>query len=245
MQIFRTKKKLSDAPPSLARMKRDIHNHLLPGIDDGSPDVATSLDMIRQLREAGVTEFVCTPHIFGDMFRNTPDIITAALQLLKEAVLPVFPDVKLSAAAEYMMDDYFMELLRRGEKLLTIKDNYLLTELSFAIVPGNIEELSFDTINAGYQPILAHPERYGYYHKNLKAYERLKELGFLFQLNLLSLTGYYGDRVKSTAKTLIKEGMIDFIGTDLHHQLHLDALLSDKSQNEFEKYLGDKIFNEF
>lgn len=226
-------------------MKKDIHCHLLPGIDDGSPDVETSIELIRHLSDAGIKEFVCTPHVLGDMFRNTPETIHGALKKLKSAADQSCPEVKLSAAAEYMLDDYFMMLLRSGEPLLTIRGNYLLTELPFAVSPGNVPEMTFEIINAGYQPILAHPERYGYYHKNKKAYHRLKELGFLFQLNLLSLPGYYGGNIRSAAKMLLKENLIDYVGSDLHHFNHLKVLTSDKSQRVFEKFLGGKVYNEF
>lgn len=242
MFLFKKNKPVTDP---FSWMKMDIHCHLLPGIDDGSPDVETSVELIRHLSAAGINEFVCTPHVFGDMFRNTPRTVHAALDVLKAAIRTDFPQVKLSAAAEYMLDDYFMNLLRSGNSLLTIRGNYLLTELPFSIAPDNMAEMTFEIINAGYQPILAHPERYGYYHKNKNAYHRLKELGFLFQLNLLSLTGYYGPRVRSAARMLLKEGLIDYVGSDLHHFNHLNVLLADKSQRIFQKYLGDKFYNDF
>lgn len=243
MRLFQTRNKEPLAPP-FSWMSQDIHSHLLPGIDDGSPDVETSVDLIRRLHAAGLKTFICTPHIFGDMFRNTPETIHSALALLRKELEVQLPDVTISAAAEYMLDDYFMELLKAGNPLLTLKGNLLLTELPYTIAPSNVEEITFDIFNLGYQPVLAHPERYGYYYKNMGAYQRLKEIGFHFQLNLLSLTGYYGKRVKATAKMLLKADMIDFVGTDLHHFRHLEVLLSEKSQHIFQKYLGDRMFNE-
>jgi len=246
MRIFLNKRKDVDGEGiSFSWMKQDIHSHLIPGIDDGLPDVDTSLDFIRQLSNAGLKRFICTPHIFGDLFKNTPEIIHQALDKLQKRIREEIPGVTVSAAAEYMLDDYFMELLRKDNKLLTIKDNLLLTEFPYSVAPGNIEEMTFSILNAGYQPVLAHPERYGYYHRNLKMYNRLKELGFLFQMNLLSLTGYYGKPVKTTAKMLLKEELIDYIGTDLHHIHHLENLLSEKSHKIFRKYLGHKVFNDF
>lgn len=226
-------------------LKRDIHSHLLPGLDDGSPDIPTSIDLIGRLRAAGLKEFVCTPHVFGDLYRNSPATILPALEKLQQVAGKQFPDVRLYAAAEYMLDDYFMSLLQRGERFLTVRDNFLLTELPFSIPPTNIQQITFDIFNSGYQPILAHPERYGYYYKNLKAFVRLRELGFMMQLNLLSLTGYYGRMPKKTAILLLKENLIDFVGTDLHHINHLQALTTARSQKIFKKYLGDKIYNEF
>lgn len=244
MWIFSNKKK-DKTIASFSWLKQDIHSHLLPGIDDGSPDVQTSIEYLRSLSDAGIKKFVCTPHIFGDMYRNDPDTIHSALNKLKAAADKECLDITLSAAAEYMLDDYFMQLLHSGTRLMTLHGNYLLTELPYTIAPGNIEEMTFEIITSDYQPILAHPERYGYYHKNLKAYHRLKELGYLFQMNLLSLTGYYGGRVAATAKMLLKENLVDFVGTDLHHGNHLNTLIDERSQRIFDEHLGDRVFNEF
>lgn len=244
MRIFSHREKKQDAD-AFGFLRRDIHSHLLPGLDDGSPDMATSLDLIGKLRAAGLREFICTPHIFGDLYRNGPETILPALEKLQHAAGKQFPDVVLSAAAEYMLDDYFMSLLQRQEKLLTVNDNFILTELPFSIPPANIEQITFGIFNSGYQPILAHPERYAYYYKNPKAFARLKELGFTLQLNLLSLTGYYGRMARKTGLLLLKENLVDFVGTDLHHMNHLRALTMPGARKIFRKYLGEKIYNEF
>ena len=224
---------------------QDIHSHLLPGLDDGSPDVETSIELIQSLSAAGINRFVCTPHVIGDMYRNTPQTINEALNILKNACLENGLDVKLSAAAEYMMDDYFMELLRKKEPLLTIAKNYILTELSYATPPNNLEQIAFEININSYQPLMAHPERYFYYHKNYDAFYRMKELGFMLQVNLLSLTGYYGSSAAKVADYLFKNDMVDFVGTDLHHFNHLNKLTEARSREIFQKTLGDKIYNKF
>jgi protein-tyrosine phosphatase len=228
-----------------SRITRDIHSHLLPGIDDGSPDVETSVRLIRSLMDAGFKKFICTPHVIGDMYRNTPETIHAALLVLKEACVEHHLDVQLHAAAEYMLDDYFMELMRRREGLLTLTKNYVLTELSYAASPGNIGKIAFELNIRGYHPLMAHPERYFYYHKNYGAYHRMKELGFLLQVNLLSLTGYYGKAAARAARYIIENGLADFVGTDLHHIRHLEALTAPRSREIFQKVLGDKVYNTF
>lgn len=226
-------------------LEKDMHSHLLPGIDDGSPDVATSIELIRQLSANGIKEFICTPHIIGDMYRNNRETITGALTKLQKALQKDGLDVKISAAAEYMLDDYFMQLIQSGDRLMTLKDNIVLTELPFSIQPNNIEELTFAINTNGYQPVMAHPERYGYFFGKPEAYHRLKDLGYLLQINLLSLTGYYGYKVEKAAKYLLKNGLVDLVGTDLHHFNHLNTLLDEKSVKIFEKHLGDKIYNDF
>ncbi|MBK6633221.1 MAG: hypothetical protein IPG38_01875 [Chitinophagaceae bacterium] len=116
--------------------------------------------MIRGLYDLGIRRSIATPHIIGDLYRNTPEIINAALEKVKEACKNAGIDIELHAAAEYMLDDYFMELLKKGSPLLTLHKNVLLTEISYSMAPGNLEEITAGVIAAGYKPVLAHPERY-------------------------------------------------------------------------------------
>lgn len=245
MLNFFNKQSASDELYDFSCMAQDIHCHLLPGIDDGSPDVETSIALIRSLGDAGITKFICTPHIIGDMFRNTPETIHAALDILKKACLDNKLEVQLSAAAEYMLDDYFMELLRKRSPLLTLTKNYILTELSYATSPSNLEKIAFELNINGYLPLMAHPERYHYYHKTYGAYHRMKELGFLLQVNLLSLIGYYGKAPAKAAKYIVENNLADFVGTDLHHFNHLKALTDTRSRQILHHVLGNKVYNSF
>lgn len=226
-------------------LEQDIHSHLLPGIDDGSPDVATSIELLRGLMAAGIRKFICTPHVIGDLYRNTPETINRALELLKAECARQNIDVELSAAAEYMLDDYFMELLRKKEPLLTLTKSHVLTELSYATPPGNLEKIAFELGINGYQPLMAHPERYFYYHKNYDIYHRMKELGFLLQVNLLSVSGYYGKSAAKAAKYIIENNLHDFVGTDLHHFNHLNALTGAHSREILHNLLGTTTYNTF
>lgn len=244
MSFFNFKKK---APlyNGFSWLSQDIHSHILPGIDDGSPDIDTSLQILRTLSDEGIRKFICTPHVIGDMYRNTPETINDALERLQKAICDNGMQIEISAAAEYMLDDHFMQLLHSKEPLMKLTKNYILTELSYSTAPEKLEEMTFEINTSNYVPLLAHPERYPYYHHNHKAYERLKELGFLLQVNLLSLTGYYGSTVAKSAKYILESGLADFVGTDLHHFNHLNVLTDAKSVKLFEKYLGDKVYNEF
>lgn len=226
-------------------MKRDIHCHLLPGIDDGAPDIDTSLGLISQMKDAGLHDFICTPHIISDLYRNSPETIKPALHKLQKACRKQRMDVNFSAAAEYMLDDHFMQLLKSGKPLLTLKKNYLLIETPFNVVPQNLQQMVFEIQTNGYLPIMAHPERMNYLHTNYDSFFRMKELGLALQMNLLSVTGYYGGKVASAAKFLLRESLVDYIGTDLHHQRHADVLTQKRSIRLFEKYLGDKTYNDF
>jgi protein-tyrosine phosphatase len=238
------KNRSADNSPLSLPVSIDIHSHILPGIDDGSPDMETSLKLIQGLYDLGVRRSITTPHIIGDMYRNTPEIINAALEKTKAACKKAGIKVELSAAAEYMLDDYFMELLKNRSPLLTLHKNILLTEISYSTAPDNLEEIVSAIVQGGYRPVMAHPERYLFYHRNFEKYYRLKEMGFRLQVNLLSLTGFYGSAVKKAAKFILEKGLADLVGTDMHHRHHLEALGDRKNNAIFQQYLGSKVYND-
>ncbi|MBL7703042.1 MAG: histidinol phosphatase [Ferruginibacter sp.] len=222
----------------------DMHSHILPGIDDGSPDVETSVMLVKGLYDLGIRKCIATPHIIGDLYRNNDETIEAALSKLQKACDEAAIPMKLSAAAEYMLDDYFMELLQQQKPLRTLHKNILLTEIPYTAEPVNLQEIVFNIITSGYQPVLAHPERYFYFHQNYKGYKKLKELGFLLQVNLLSLTGYYGKEVARAARYLLDEGLVDLAGTDLHHSRHLNTFRAQKHLALLCKYIRNgKLLN--
>jgi tyrosine-protein phosphatase YwqE len=225
--------------------KTDMHSHILPGIDDGSPDLETSILLIKGLMELGVTSSIATPHIIGDMYRNDAGTINSALKILQDELKKQQIDFKVSAAAEYMMDSFFYELLNNKVALLTVKDNLVLTEFSYSSMPEEPEKMSFAIITEGYTPILAHPERYPYYYNNYKYFHHLKDLGFLLQVNLLSLTGYYGKEALKVAQYILKSGLVSFVGTDMHHERHLAALSDNRNRSLFSKALSYTSWNEF
>ncbi|SDX93426.1 Tyrosine-protein phosphatase YwqE [Lutibacter oricola] len=202
----------------------DIHSHILPGIDDGAKTLEDSIKLIKKMHSYGISNFRATPHIMEDVWENTPEIIQQKLQEVKTAILKEqLTGITIKAAAEYMLDANFEKLLNE-KKLLTLKDNYLLIEMSYLNPPVNLYDILFKIQVAGYQPILAHPERYNFLHSNFNEYHKLKNAGCLFQLNLLSLSNYYGKSVHHIAIQLLEQQLIDFVGTDTHHQRHLEQL---------------------
>lgn len=202
----------------------DMHSHLLPGIDDGAPDLEASLQLIRGMEALGYRKLITTPHILWDMYKNTPDTIRRALDTVQEALVKENISVELAAAAEYYIDDHVEGLLNRKERLLTLSDNMVLVEFSMVHPPMGVKETLFEMQMQGYQPVIAHPERYSYLVRNKEFYDELKEAGCLFQLNILSLSGGYGRTVTELAQYLLKNQFYSFVGTDLHHSRHLDAL---------------------
>ncbi len=201
----------------------DMHSHLLPGVDDGSPDVETSLSLIESLYDCGFRELITTPHIYKDLYPNTRDTLSVAYQELPKQ-LNAQGDISLRFAAEYFLDEHVEELIKSGQPLLTIYDNWVLTEISFVQAPIDLDNRLFDLQVAGYKPIMAHPERYAYWHQQKQSYHELKERGVMLQVNLLSLTGYYGRQVAEAARYLVKEGLVDLVGTDCHHHRHATTI---------------------
>lgn len=209
----------------------DMHSHLLPGIDDGAKDMAHSLKLIRALQEMGFRQLITTPHVMADLYPNTSAIIREQEAAVQRAMAEEGLSVSLSAAAEYLMDEGFEVLLERGE-LLTIPGKRVLVEMSFISAPPKLDQYLFQLQTKGYRPLLAHPERYLFLRDDFPRYQQIKSRGCEFQLNLLSLTGYYGKPVKENAVALLKAGLIDFLASDLHHERHverLQAALEDRS----------------
>lgn len=223
LSLFRKKITL---PDNFSGLQADMHSHLIPGIDDGSPDMETSIRLIRGLMDLGYRKLITTPHINADIFPNTPAIIRAGEAAVREELQRQRIGVEFKAAAEYLMDERFSQLLAAGEPLLTLKENLVLVELSFAVPAINLKEILFDMQLRGYQPVLAHPERYLYFGANKKWYEQLRDAGCYFQLNLLSFAGHYGPDSHQLAEYLVKRQYVDLLGTDLHHEKHLETLRS-------------------
>lgn len=221
LSIFKKKKTGS---VDLSEISTDMHSHLVPGIDDGSPDIETSLMLIKGLHDLGLKKFITTPHIMWDMYKNDESTINPPLMQLQQAVRHSETPVPIKAAAEYFLDDHFDDMLHNKAPLLTLKDKWVLVEFSFVSTPMNLKDKLFNLQINGYQPVLAHPERYLYFLQDRNWYDELKSAGCLFQLNILSLTGYYGKAPGELANYLIKKKYVDFLGTDLHHSRHLDAL---------------------
>jgi protein-tyrosine phosphatase len=240
--IFARKEK---APPNFSELSCDMHSHLLPGIDDGSPDVDTSIELITGLTDLGYTKFITTPHILWDMYKNTKETIAPAHKTVVDELKVMKNPTPIDFAAEYFLDDHVDELIENNIPLLTIRHNWVLVEISFVSAPLDLKEKLFALTMAGYQPILAHPERYPYFYTDRHAFEEMKESGYYFQVNMLSLAGYYGKQTMELAQYLLKKQYIDFLGTDLHHPRHIAALRKAPQLTDTVKQLLDtgKLLN--
>lgn len=219
-EIFQKKRFLVDYLENFV----DMHNHILPGIDDGAANVDESIDLLRAFNELGIHRFIATPHIMSNLYPNDARTIQAAHKELENALFEQnLKDIHIAAAAEHMIDDTFIGNVSE-KKVLPIKESYLLVEMSYLQRPLNFKEAIIKVASSGYFPILAHPERYIFLHRRQSRYTRYKERGILMQLNILSLGEYYGKDVQKVAHKLVDEGLIDFMGSDIHNMVQLESL---------------------
>jgi protein-tyrosine phosphatase len=237
-----SRKKLSD-PVVLGDLVTDMHSHLIPGIDDGSPDLQTSVELIRKMQNLGYKKLITTPHISSDLFKNNPEIINEGLIKVHEALKQENIKIELTAAAEYLIDDGFETLLAEN-RLTPLSGKYLLIELPYFHLPPNLYEITFELQIKGYKIILAHPERYLYCFNDFGKYEELKNRGIYFQINILSLTGYYSPESKKLAEKMIDAEMVDFLGSDLHNKYYMEMLEKSRYEIYLEKALkSGRIIN--
>lgn len=221
-----------------AFLAMEMHSHLLPGIDDGAQTVEDTIRLIEHMRSLGWKGAITTPHIMSDLYPNNKQTIESAFAQIQDKIPK---DFKLSFAAEYMVDEYFGKTVAANEPLLSFGDNHVLIEMSYLGESQNIKEMIFQLRIKGYRPILAHPERYVFYHRSLQKIRDIKDMGCDLQLNLLSLIGYYGSAVKHVAEKLLSEHLYDFAGTDLHHDKHAQAL-TDMRARKLMRNLGSYPF---
>ncbi len=219
--LFFRRKKMEEA--DLGWLHTDMHSHLIPGIDDGAPDLVTSLSLIKGMMELGYKKIITTPHILWELYPNTHDIIIRGYGEVQKALESEGIQLDFHVAAEYFMDEHFMEELQKKIPLLTLKENLVLVEFSMVTAPMDLQDILFEMQMQNYQPIIAHPERYAYLARKKEVFDDLKNAGAYFQLNILSLTGHYGPVVQELAEYLLRKNYYDLAGTDLHHQRHLES----------------------
>lgn len=217
VSLFKTKPKLAALIPS---NYVDIHSHVLPGIDDGAKTMEDTRFLLDGMAHLGFSKIITTPHTMGNVWNNTSETINEALEAVKTHLQVPAQKLHLQAASEYFLDESLMKMIS-DKALLTLKDNYVLVEMSYLNAPLQLYDFLFELQLKGYQLILAHPERYSFLHGKKKEYAKLKKAGCMFQLNLLATVGYYGKDVCEIADYLLKEDCYDFVGSDIHHAQHL------------------------
>jgi tyrosine-protein phosphatase YwqE len=237
--FFRSKKS-----KDIKSLKVDLHSHLIPSIDDGANDIDESISLIKSLKELGYQKLITTPHIMFDTYKNDANIIKQGLNLINDRLIQENIDIDIDIAAEYYIDDGFLDKLQ-NDQILSINGKYLLFETSYISKPIQLEDTMFAISSAGYVPLMAHPERYRYIKDFKQEYARFKDLGVMFQVNINSFGGYYGKDAYAKAMFLSKEGMIDFLGSDTHHIKQTQILKKVLSSKEYKEiFKNNQILND-
>jgi protein-tyrosine phosphatase len=237
--FFKKRKNKQNVSP----LKVDIHSHLLPGLDDGAQSMVDSLELLQHFEVLGYQKVYTTPHIMSDFYRNTPEGIRKKLEELRRAAKEENIQVAIEAAAEYYLDEVFFDQLDRPDELLTFGNNYILFETGFINQPAILLEALFKIQSQGLKPVFAHPERYAYLQGNYRMAAELTERGALLQINLNSLVGYYSPMARKTAEKLIDDGLVSFVGSDMHNSKHMGALHDAINTKYFDKLLTQNLLN--
>ncbi|MBP8879081.1 MAG: hypothetical protein KBF67_07325, partial [Flavobacteriales bacterium] len=210
-------------PVDLGVLGVDIHSHFIPGIDDGAQTMEQSMELLSAMAELGYRKVITTPHNMADGYKNTPEIILGGLERVRDEVRQRGIAIEVDAAAEYYLD-HELEKKVADRKILTFGQEMVLFELPFISEPNMLLEIIFQMQTAGYRPVLAHPERYAFWYTDFTKYERLKERGVLFQLNMIALSGAYGPQAKQIAERLVDAGHYELLGSDCHNMNHVQAI---------------------
>lgn len=243
LDIIRGQSSKKNEPLNLEWLRVDMHSHLIPGIDDGSKTEDESIELIKKLHDLGLKKLIMTPHVMSEFYRNTPEIILEGLAHMRDLVAKEGIEIELEAAAEYYMDEIFFEKIEKKERLLTFGGNKILVETGFMSKPQILVETFFRLEMAGYQPVFAHPERYMYLHHDSELLEALADRNIFFQMNLLSLTGYYSKPIKKFAEKLIDLGLIKLVGTDCHNIRYVEALERLPQEKYYHKLMDLHLLN--
>ena len=239
-KLFGRKRK--SEPFDLSLIGVDMHSHLIPGIDDGSKSMDETIALLAKFQSLGYRKVITTPHIMSDYYRNTPEIIERGLEEVRATAKMIGLTIEIEVAAEYYFDDAFLQMIE-DKKLLTFGGACVLVEFAFMGQPMFENEMFFKLISNGYTPVLAHFERYAFFHGSSEKAKEYRSRGVLIQMNLSSLSGHYGPEVRKQAERLIDDGLVDFAGTDCHRMQHLLALEENLALPYMHKLIGMELKN--
>ena len=220
LKIFTSKNK-RQLLDDFSQVKVDFHSHLIPGIDDGVKIIEESLEILELFNNYGFQKVITTPHVMSDFFRNDHKSINEGYKKVVDQLNNKEFKISFEFAAEYYLDYEIVKILKEGN-ILTFSDNYVLIEFSFFNPPENLTNIIFDLQSSGYKVVLAHPERYIFFHSNKEKYEELADRQVYMQINGNSLLGEYGLNSKKVAQWLIQHNLVDFVGSDAHGKAHVE-----------------------
>lgn len=211
-------------PKGIFEGASDVHCHLLPGVDDGFSTMEKSLYALKKLEEHGIKKMTLTPHFMKDYPDNDRATITAKFEAYKAEASKVC-GIELHLAGEYMMDARFLEHFKQGFLTLDKDGTHVLCETSYLMYEHGVSDMLYEIMCAEYQPVIAHPERYEYANKDV--YFKWIDKRFKFQLNILSLAGAYGSNAIAKSHYLLKEGLYDYVGSDMHRLSNYERFLPE------------------
>jgi len=194
----------------------DMHTHLLPGFDDGAEVATESMEILLQAWQAGFRTVVATPHMMGGIYEHDRASVNEAIAELMPEVNRQLPGMRLVPGSEYYLDDRFFEWLEQGALSPIGDGSHVLVELPMLKLSPMYKEFAFRMQIKGFIPILAHPERYADIARRPEMTEVLVDAGYLIQINLGSLSGFYGRRIRRAAEWMLKKRLVDFVGSDSH-----------------------------
>lgn len=232
----------SKSASPVGKLEVDIHSHFVPAIDDGSQSIEETIEMLRRLEKMGFRKAITTPHIISDLFPNSPAKIVGSFRSLKEELKKESLSIELEVAAEHYLDEFLMKSIE-DDQFLTFGEKYFLFETSFMTKPAALEEFIFKIVSKGMKPVMAHPERYLYFHNSWDLVTEIWNRGTLFQINISSLGGYYSKPAKNLAEKMIDAEMIHFLGTDAHNMEHLEKCSQVMDSKYFKKALSLPLLN--
>lgn len=237
------KSKQAAPPLDYGVLKCDVHSHFIPGIDDGAPDMAAGMELLQAMHGLGYRKVITTPHSMADGYKNPPEVILGGLEKLRRAVKEAKLPMEVDAAAEYYLDHALQEKVA-AQRVLTFGTDMVLFELPFISEPAVLLNLVFEMQTQGYTPVLAHPERYQFWHTNMETMEKLKDRSVLFQLNIIALGGAYGPATRKAAERIIDKGWYELVGSDCHSMKHIEAMEAARTEPYLHKLVdGGKLLN--
>lgn len=220
----------------------DIHSHIMYGIDDGSKNIETSLEILKDAYNNGVTDIFLTPHyVEGSRYNTNNNDKEFILNKLKEELKEQNININLYIGNEVFINENISEYIKNKQIATLNNSEYVLIELPMGRMYNNTKEIFFELIREGYKVILAHPERYRYMQEDDKKLEELLNMGVLLQGNYRSIFGYYGKDAKKAIKKFIKRHQISFLGSDIHKN---DGYNLEKLEKKVLKLSKDKEYTE-
>ena len=226
---------------------KDIHSHLLYGIDDGSKSIEESIPLLKKLEKEGVTDLMLTTHYIENSKYNCNNqekqiIFEEFCKRAEEENI----NVRLYLGNEVFFTPNMLDLIKREEIKTLNNSKYVLFEFPMNSIYNNTSQIINELVSNGYIPILAHPERYRYFQEHPKVAEEYLRSGLLLQGNLTSLYGVYGTTAEKTLKFFLKKKWISFLGSDTHHDVKFKGRKLEKKLIRItkDKEYTQKLLNE-